>query len=170
MTFTDYLIDSLLVLLVLQQIKPTTLTNRLLIRPLVIVAGAVAGYLHGIPTAGNDLALIAALGLLGATLGIASGRATIMHTLNDGTITVRAGWSAAILWVCGMGARFGFIWWITHTGTTTIAHFSAAHAITSSQAWTVALLAMAVSEVLGRTLVLTARRHHLQQNPAAALA
>lgn len=170
MTFTDYLIDSLLVLLVLQQIKPTTLTNRLLIRPLLIVAGAVAGYLHGIPTAGNDLLLISALGLLGAALGVASGRATIMQTLQDGTVSVRAGWAAAALWVSGMGARFGFIWWITHTGATTIAHFSAAHAITSGQAWTAALLAMAVSEVLGRTLVLATRRQHLQHRPATALA
>lgn len=170
MNFTDYLIDSLLVLLVLLQIKQTPLTNRLLIRPLLIVGGAVVGYLHGIPTAGNDLLLVGALGLLGAGIGVASGRATIMRTLQNGTVTVRAGWAAAILWISGMGARFAFIWWISHTGTAPIARFSAAHSITSGQAWTVALLAMAVCEVVGRTLVLATRRQHLQQHPAAALA
>jgi len=46
-----------------------------------------------------------------------------------------------------------------------------AHQITSAEAWTAALLAMAVFEVWGRTLVLAARRHQVEQRvPAAELA
>ncbi len=50
MNFSDYLIDSVLVLLVLMQIKERPMTRKALIRPLVILSIAVANYLHGIPT------------------------------------------------------------------------------------------------------------------------
>jgi DNA-binding NarL/FixJ family response regulator len=56
-TTTDYLIDSILVLLVLFQVKEHMLTNRQLIRPLVILGVAVASYLHAIPTQGNSATL-----------------------------------------------------------------------------------------------------------------
>jgi hypothetical protein len=67
-----------------------------------------------------------------------------------------------------MGGRFAFVWWISHTGAGSIAHFSAAHSITSGEAWTVALLAMALCEVCGRTVVMAARRQGLQGRPGAA--
>ncbi len=54
MTTSDYLIDSALVLVVLLQLKERRLTARVLLRPLVIVAVAVAIYARAIPTAGND--------------------------------------------------------------------------------------------------------------------
>lgn len=43
MSLTDYLLDSALVLLVLLQVRERALTTRSLVRPLVIVAIAVAG-------------------------------------------------------------------------------------------------------------------------------
>ena len=52
-------------LLVLFQIKERTLTTKALVRPLVILGIAVLNYLHGIPTAGNDLVLVVVLALLG---------------------------------------------------------------------------------------------------------
>jgi hypothetical protein len=168
MTTTDYLIDSLLVLLVLLQIKERTLTTRTLVRPLVIVGVAVAEYMHGFPTAGNDVLLIVAVGVVGATIGVASGLAAIMRVREDGAVTARAGWASASLWVAGMGSRFAFVYWITHSGAATIGRFSAAHSISSGEAWTVALLAMAVAEVLGRTLVMATRRRHLAHTATAA--
>jgi hypothetical protein len=167
MTTTDYLIDSLLVLLVLLQIKERTLTTRTLVRPLVILGVAVANYLHGIPTTGNDGLLIAVIALVGATVGVASGLTAIMRVREDGAVTARAGWASASLWVVGMGSRFAFVYWITHSGAATIGRFSAAHSISSGEAWTVALLAMAVAEVLGRTLVMATRRHRLGHTAAA---
>ena len=59
MTTTDYLIDSALVLLVLLQIRDHELTIRQLLRPLIILAIAIISYLHGLPTGGNDLVLVA---------------------------------------------------------------------------------------------------------------
>jgi hypothetical protein len=162
MTPTDYILDSGLVLLVLLQLKERELTTRTLIRPFVILAVAVATYLHGIPTAGNDLVLVGALGSAGLLIGIASGVSVIMRTGARGEVLARAGWTSAGFWVLGMGSRFAFVVWTTHTGAAALAHFSGAHDITSAEAWTAALLAMAVFEVTGRSLVMAARRMHLQ--------
>jgi hypothetical protein len=170
MTFTDYLIDSALVLLVLWQIKERELTTKAIVRPLIIVAIAVANYLHGIPTAGNDLVLIAALALTGLLIGVASGQTLLMRRGLDGAVLARAAWASAFFWVLGMGSRFAFLIWINNGGKYTITHFSATHSITSGEAWTAALLAMAVFEVCGRTLVQAVRRQRLMVPPTPELA
>ena len=171
MTTTDYLIDSALVLLVLLQIKEGPLTTTALIRPLVIVAIAVVNYLHGIPTAGNDLVLVAVLAVLGLSIGVASGQTVSIRRGRDGEVLARAGWLSGFFWVLGMGSRFAFLVWISHGGAAAIDEFSAQHAITSGKAWTAALLAMAVFEVGGRSLVLAARHHQVERAvPAAGLA
>jgi hypothetical protein len=79
MTFSDYLIDSALVLLVLLQLKARPLTTRTLVRPVVILGVAVASYFNGIPTAGNDLVLVGALALLGGVIGVLSGKTVMMR-------------------------------------------------------------------------------------------
>jgi hypothetical protein len=170
MTTTDYLIDSTLVLLILLQIKERPLTTRTLIRPIVILAIAVGTYLNGIPTAGNDLVLLTVLALIGGVIGVLSGQAVQMRRGEDGEALARSGWKSAFYWVLGMGSRFAFLVWINNGGHATIANFSAAHAITSGEAWTAALLAMAVFEVVGRTAVLALRRQQLQGQPAPELA
>jgi hypothetical protein len=170
MTFTDYLIDSALVLLVLLQIKERKLTTKTIVRPLVIVAIAVANYLHGIPTAGNDLVLLAVLALVGLLIGVGSGQAVMMRRDSDGGVLARAGWISAFFWVLGMGSRFAFLIWANNGGAATIGHFSASHSITGGEAWTVALLAMAVFEVCGRSLIMALRREHLAGRVAPELA
>jgi len=170
MTTADYLIDSALVLLVLLQVRERELTNRTLVRPLIILAIAVVSYLHGIPTGGNDLVLAGALALLGGLIGIASGLTVIYRRAGDGRVMFRAGWSSAIFWVLGMGSRFAFAYWSTHGGEHSIARFSVHHSISSGEAFTVALLAMAVFEVAGRTLVMAVRRRELQEDAPLQLA
>jgi hypothetical protein len=170
MTLSDYLIDSTLVLLVLLQIKERRLTTSAMVRPLVIVGLAVENYLHAIPTAGNDLVLVAALGMVGLTIGLASGQTLLMRRDEHGQVLARAGWASALLWVLGMGSRFAFALWATHGGGASLAGFDAQHSITSPEAWTVALLAMAVFEVGGRTLMLAARRQRLMGRAILELA
>ena len=170
MTFTDYLLDSALVLLVLFQIKERKLTTKALVRPLVIVGIAVLNYLHGIPTAGNDLVLLVVLALLGLLIGVASGQAVMMRRDRDGDVLARAGWISGFFWVLGMGSRFAFAYWSSHGGMDSIGRFSVHHSISGGEAWTVALLAMAVFEVLGRTLVMAARRRELQARRPMQLA
>jgi hypothetical protein len=169
MTFSDYLIDLALVLLVLLQLKARPLTTRTLVRPVVILGVAVASYFNGIPTAGNDLVLVGALALLGGVIGVLSGKTVMMWRGDDGQVLARAGWASAVYWVLGMGSRFAFLIWINNGGHAAVASFSASHSITSGQAWTAALLAMAVFEVLGRTAVLALRRQQLQTQPAVEL-
>ena len=169
MTFTDYLIDSALVLLVLLQIKERKLTTKAIVRPVIIVGIAVASYLHGIPTAGNDLVLVSVLALLGLLIGVASGQTILMRRGPDGDVLARSGWASAFFWVLGMGSRFAFLIWVNNGGSSTIGHFSATHSITSAEAWTVALLAMAVFEVCGRTLIQVVRREHLESRVAPEL-
>jgi hypothetical protein len=170
MTTFDYLLDTALVLLVLLQIKERPVTTRQLVRPLIIVAVAVVHYLDGVPTAGNDLVLVAVIGLLGACIGLASGWSMMLRRGPDGEVLGRAGWASACFWVLGMGSRFAFIVWMTHGGVGPITRFSAAHDITSAEAWTVALLAMAVCEVLGRTAVIALRRRALTGSGALVTA
>lgn len=162
MTTLDYILDSALVLLVLLQIKERKLTTKSLIRPLVIVGVAVANYLHGIPTAGNDLVLVGVLATIGAAIGLASGQTAIMRRGQNCEALVRSGWASGFFWVLGMGARFAFLVWVSHGGASWLGTFSSEHSITGAEAWTVALLAMAVFEVGGRTLLLAARRHRIE--------
>ena len=170
MTFTDYLIDSALVLLVLLQIKERKLTTKAIVRPLIIVGIAVANYLHGIPTGGNDLVLVGALALVGLLIGVASGQTILMRRGTDGEVLARAAWASAFFWVLGMGSRFAFLIWVNNGGESTIGRFSATHSITSAEAWTVAVLAMVVFEVCGRTLVQAARRQRLMVSATPELA
>jgi hypothetical protein len=170
MTTTDYLIDSALVLLVLLQIKERPMTRRQLIRPLIILGVAVASYLHGIPTRGNDLPLLGVFAVVGGLIGIASGVTVIMNRRDDdGVVTFRSGWVSGFFWVLGMGSRFGFVYWITHGGVNSVAHFSANHQITSTEAWTVALLGMAVFEVVGRTVTMALRWRSLDPENALGI-
>jgi hypothetical protein len=170
MSTSTYIIDSALVLIVLLQIKERTLTTRQLIRPLVILGIAVVSYLHGIPTAGNDLVLAGVLAVVGGLIGIASGVTVIMKRRSEGIVTFRSGWVSGFFWVLGMGSRFGFAYWASHGGVSSIASFSASHHITSGEAWTVALLAMAIFEVCGRTLTMALRWRELEGGTPSALA
>lgn len=170
MSTSDYLIDSALVLLVLLQLKEQPVTRRLLLRPFIFLGIALATYLTAVPTAGNDLPLVAVFALVGGTIGVASGLTTIMRRRDDGVVTTRTGWASAALWVLGMGSRFAFVLWLTHSGAGDIRTFSADHAITSAEAWTVGLLAMAVAEVTGRTLVMALRSRGLAAGGAAPIA
>lgn len=157
MSTSTYIIDSALVLIVLLQIKERTLTTHQLIRPLIILGVAVISYLHGISSQGNDLLLAGVLAAVGGLIGVASGASVIMRRPGDGSVTFRSGWISGFFWVLGMGSRFGFAYWASHGGASAIGSFSASHQITGAEAWTVALLAMAVFEVCGRTLVMALR-------------
>jgi len=164
----DYILDSALVLIVILQLRERPMTVRQLIRPVVILGIAVANYLHGFPTQGNDLILIAAFAAVGATIGILSGVTVIMRRAENGEVRFRSGPESAFFWVLGMGSRFAFIYWITHTGQDTIARWSVHHSITGSNTWTVALLGMAAFEVLSRTAIMALRWRQL--DPASNLA
>ena len=63
MTTSEYLLNAAFVLLVLRQSRERELDRRSVIVPLVLMFFVGAQYLHTVPTAGNDLVFIVALGL-----------------------------------------------------------------------------------------------------------
>jgi hypothetical protein len=164
MTFVDYLLDSILVLLVVRQIRETRLDLRTTLLPIGLAVGIGGSYLHGIPTAGNDVLLVALLTGVGVALGLISAVGTRVRSDGGRYPLVKAGWVAAGAWLAGMGSRFAFAVWASHSGAETLGRFSAAHRITSGDAWTAALVLMALGEVLTRTLVLVVRGRQVQHD------
>ena len=167
MTFLDYLVDSLLVLIVFRQLRESRFDRRAIILPLAIVAVVAHSYLHAIPTAGNDLYLIAGLTGVGLILGTLSALATRVRADGGRYALVKAGWASAGLWVLGMGSRMAFSVWVANGGQPVVARFSEAHHITSGEAWTAALVLMALAEVATRVGVLYLRsRQALDAHPS----
>lgn len=166
MTLTDWIIDIALVLIVFRQLRETPLTIRTVLLPLAVIGWAAATYLHGVPTAGNDLPLIALLTVVGAAFGLASGLLTRVR-YSAGAVRVRATVSAAALWVISMGARMAFAVWATYpAGAARIGSFSAAHDISGGQAWVTSLLLMAFGEVIVRLAIIFARGRVLSSRSA----
>jgi hypothetical protein len=161
MTLTDYLIDLTLIGIVFLQIRGRRLTLRSLLLPIGICAWAAVTYLKGVPTAGNDLLLIGLAAFLGIVLGGLSGYFTKVSTGPDGHPLAKAGATAAALWVVGVGTRFAFQLYATHGGAASIGRFSAAHSITSGEAWVAALILMALGEALTRTAVVAFRGYQV---------
>jgi hypothetical protein len=168
MNATDYIVNAILVLLVLRQIRETRLTWQILLLPVLIVVGVACYYLRSVPTAGNDLLLDVTLAAAGAALGGLCGLFTRLRRGADGTPLSRAGWIAAILWVLGVGARMGFAYATTHGAGPALIRFSASHSITSIDAWVAALILMALAEVLTRLAVLWMRSRRLPAVDAPA--
>ena len=166
MTSTDWIIDIALLLIVFRQLREERLTARTIILPLSIVAWAAHEYLHSIPTAGNDLYLIAAFTLIGVIFGLFGGIFTKVRYA-AGKVFVKASAASAALWVTSMGFRLVFAVWSTqHSGQTHLAHFSMVHDITSAQAWVAALILMAFGEVVVRIGAIALRGQHLRHRGA----
>lgn len=157
MTFTDYLLNGLLVSLVVLQIRGRRLTARSLLLPIVIAGYIGSVYLHGIPTAGNDLYLALAGAAVGLVLGTGCGIATSVYRDEHGFVMSKAGVLAAFLWVAGVGSRIAFSLYVQNGGATEIGRFSMTHQITTGKAWVACLVLMGMMEVAGRTAVLAIR-------------
>lgn len=157
MTIVDYLVSTALVLLVIPQIRGDRLTLVNAARPVVLVAAAAAYYLRGVPTQGNDALLDLLLTALGVTLGTSCALTTRLTVRADGALFAKAGVAAAVLWVLGMAGRFTFEYYATHGGAHAVVAFSIRHRITGDEAWTTALIFMALAEVVSRLVTIRVR-------------
>jgi hypothetical protein len=166
MTITDYLINAVFVLIVFRQARERELDRRSAIIPLAIVAYVAHLYVHSIPTAGNDLVLIAALGAVGLTLGVASGFATHVRAGENGLAVARVGWIAGALLIAGIGSRMVFAFALSHGAHHAVASFSIAHQI-GAAAWPVALVMMALLEVSTRIAIVQLRGRQAMQSSVA---
>lgn len=157
MTTTDYLIAAALILLVVPQIRGTRLSIRNLVLPVVLVGAAAAYYLKAVPTQGHDVQLYGMCIAAGAVLGAGCGLTTHIVKDREGFLVAKAGVAAAVLWIAGMAARTGFEYAATHGGARAIADFSRSNLITGADAWTAALLLMALAQVLVRLVTIRVR-------------
>ncbi|MFF0428419.1 hypothetical protein ACFYUJ_29000 [Streptomyces sp. NPDC004520] len=170
MTTIDWITDLALLLVVFRQLRESRLDRTSYLIPLGIVAFVAYRYLDTVPTDGNDLVLIAALVTFGAALGIGAGACTRIRS-RGGQLYIKAGVASACLWVLGMGTRMAFQLWVGHGGgADDVARFSAAHRITSEQAWVAAFVLMALAEVVARlaTIYVRSRTATRERQPEAA--
>jgi hypothetical protein len=156
-----YLINALLVLLVVRQIREHQLDLRALAVPVLAVAAAAVMFLHSVPGGGSDIALDLAGVSAGAAMGAVGGLATRLRLGADGRPTGRAGALAAGMWIAGVGARMVFYFAATDGAGPAIAAFSISHHITGPAAWTAALVMMALADVLTRLAVVYLRGRRL---------
>jgi hypothetical protein len=168
-TTSAYIVNAFLVLLVVRQIREHRMDLRGLAGPVLAVGAAAVFFLHSVPAGGNDLLLELACVTAGVVMGCLSGLFTHLRRDRDGQVLGRAGWVSAGLWVTGVGARMAFVFAATHGLGPAIGRFSAAHHITSAQAWAAALVMMALADVLTRLTVLFVRSRRLAAAPAAVV-
>ena len=166
-TTSAYIVNAILVLLVVRQIREHRMDLRGLAGPVLAVGAAAVFFLHSVPTGGHDVLLELACVTVGAIMGCLSGRFTHLRRDRDGQVLGHAGWVSASLWVTGMGARMAFVFAAANGLGPAIGHFSATHHITSSKAWVAALVMMALADVLTRLAVLFVRSRRLAAIPAA---
>ena len=108
--------------------------------------------------------------MLGVAFGLISGLTTRVRADGGRYALVKASWIAAGVWVFSMGSRFAFAIWASNGGAPALGRFSVAHHITSGDAWTAALVLMALGEVIVRTATLWLRAQRaLQTRPMPAL-
>ena len=152
------------VLIVFRQARERELDRRSAIIPLAIVAYVAHLYVRSIPTAGNDLVLIVALGAVGLTLGVASGFATHVRAGENGLAVARVGWIAGALLIAGIGSRMVFAFALSHGAQHAVASF--AHQI-GAGAWPVALVMMALLEVSTQIAIVQVRSRQAMQSSGA---
>ena len=170
MNINVYVINAILVLLVIRQIRERPLDLRSLAIPVLAVAAAAVLFLHSVPLGGSDVALELACVLAGAAMGTTGGLATHLRRGPDGRPMGRAGWLAAGMWVGGVGARLAFVVAASNGAGPAIARFSVANHITGSAAWIAALIMMALADVLTRLVIIYLRSRRLATRVPAPVA
>jgi hypothetical protein len=158
---TMYVINAILVLMVIRQIREHPLDLRSLAGPVLAVGAAAVLFLHSVPGGGNDVLLETACVAAGAAMGALAGLTTHLRRDGDGRALGRAGWLAAGLWIAGVGARMAFTIAASNGAGPAIARFSIAHQITGSAVWVAALIMMALADVLTRLIVIYVRGRRL---------
>ena len=164
-----YLINALLILLVVHQIREHQLDLRALAVPVLAVAAAAVMFLHAVP-GGSDIALDLLCASAGAAMGAIGGLATRLRPGPGGRPLGRAGVLAASMWIAGVGARMAFYFAATHGAGPAIAAFSIAHHITGPAAWTAALVMMALADVTARLVTVYLRGRSLAAKATPVIA
>jgi hypothetical protein len=158
MSFFDYLLGLAALGIVLWNMRRHELTDRRLVRPLVIAVVVCGAFLHGVPTTGADGALVALGVLLGVGCGAVSGLATRIQCDGSGVVFSTGTPLAVGVTAFAFAGRLGFAVAATNGLGPAIGRFSHDVGIHSAQAWIAALVLMAAADLVTRTLILWQRR------------
>jgi hypothetical protein len=158
MTTIDYLIGVAALAFVLWNMRPKELTDRQLLRPLIIAVVVCVEFLHGVPTTGAAGALVAAGVLIGVGSGAVAALATRLERNGAGRVMAAATPLAIGVTAVAFGARMGFAVAATNGLGPAIGRFSASIGVHSAQAWVAALVLMAVADLVTRAAILWQRR------------
>ena len=165
MNAVDYILDGVLIATIVIQFRGRRLTPRNLLLPVAIVVYFLVTYLKGVPTAGNDLYLIAGGVAFGLIFGVGAGVFTRVYPTEKG-IVAKAGPLAAVFWTLGVVLRTAFSLYASDGGAgadRTIAHAMRTLHITTSTAIVACLLLMVLAEVGARQLIVGARYMRLRE-------
>ena len=167
MNAVDYVLDAVLVATVFVQFRGRRLTPRNLVLPVGIVVYFLFAYLKGVPTAGNDLYLVAVGVALGLVFGVGAGAFTRVYSTEKG-IYAKAGPLAAAFWTVGVVLRTAFSLYAADGGRSAdraIGHAMRTLNVTASSAIVACLLLMVLVEVGSRQLIVGARYLRLRNRP-----
>lgn len=170
MNALDYILDAVLLATIFLQFRGRRLTVRYLLLPVAIVVYFLFAYLKGVPTAGNDLYLIAGGVALGLIFGVGAGAFTRVYPGEKG-IYAKAGLLAATFWATGVVLRTAFSLYASDGGASAdrvIGQVMHSWHITSSSAIVACLLLMVLVEVGSRQLIVGVRYFGLRSHAAAA--
>jgi hypothetical protein len=98
MNINMYVINAILVLMVVRQIREHSLDLRALAVPVLAVAAAAVMFLHSVPGGGDDIALELLGVSAGAAMGAVGGLATRLRRGADGRPLGRGSALAASMW------------------------------------------------------------------------
>lgn len=169
MALTDYLINAVFLLVVPRQARERRLDIRSTIAPMALVVFVATHYVHSIPTDRSDLVLTLTLTFVGLGLGILCGYATHVRVGPDGTRFARVGPVAAGLLLAGISARLVFVFALDHGAGPAIRDFSVVHHV-SAAAWPLALVSMALCEVIARLVSVQVRGQRLAPHAPVVVA
>jgi hypothetical protein len=170
MNALDYILDAVLLATIFLQFRGRRLTVRYLLLPVAIVVYFLVAYLKGVPTAGNDLYLIAGGVALGLIFGVGAGAFTRVYPGEKG-IYAKAGLLAATFWAAGVVLRTAFSVYASDGGASAdrvIGRVMHSWDITSSSAIVACLLLMVLVEVGSRQLIVGVRYFGLRSRTAAS--
>lgn len=137
------------------------ITRFRILRPILTTASVVPLFIEKVTTHGAGLTLEVALAAAGIVLGLAAtALMTVYRSPGTGRPVSRAGAGYAALWIVVVGARAAFSYGSFHWFGPQLGHWMVSSAVSAS-AITDALVFMAVTLVLTRTLGLAVRAGHL---------
>ena len=163
MTTIDYLIGFAALAFVLWNMRRKELTDRRLLRPLIIAAGICVAFLHGVPATGADGALVAAGVLIGVGCGAVGALATRLERDRSGRVMAAATPLAIGVTAAAFGGRMAFAIAATNGLGPAIGRFSASIGVHSAQAWVASLVLMAAADLVTRAAILWRRRRQVNR-------